>query len=66
LAKALEQRYLLDRIGTVMPVLFETRRDGFWEGHTPEYIQVRAHYDGDLHNRIVDVRLEEAGIGGIV
>jgi hypothetical protein len=66
IAKALEDKYLLDRIGTVMPVLFETRRGEYWEGHTPEYIQLRVRHNGDIGNRIIDTRLEEPGIGGIV
>jgi threonylcarbamoyladenosine tRNA methylthiotransferase MtaB len=66
MAKALEDKYLLDRICTVMPVLFETRHGEYWEGHTPEYIQLRVCHGGDIGNKIIDVRLEGPGIGGIV
>jgi threonylcarbamoyladenosine tRNA methylthiotransferase MtaB len=63
LAKALEHKYLADKIGRSVPVLFEAQNGtGCWEGHTPDYIAVRVRHDGDLGNAIINVRLEEPGI----
>lgn len=46
--------------GRVMPVLFEIRnKDGYFEGHTTNYIKVLAKTDCDIKNRILDVRMGE-------
>ncbi len=48
-------------IGRVLDVLFETRgEDGLWTGHAPNYIRAAVPHSGDLANRIVPVRIEEA------
>ena len=49
------QRYL----GQIFPVLFESEvKKGLWEGHTPQYLTVRAAAEEDLNNRIVTVMLK--------
>lgn len=40
LAAKLEQSYLAAHVGRQMEVLFEQQRDGYWEGHTPNYLKV--------------------------
>ncbi|RMF08282.1 MAG: tRNA (N(6)-L-threonylcarbamoyladenosine(37)-C(2))-methylthiotransferase MtaB [Candidatus Neomarinimicrobiota bacterium] len=44
------------------PVLFEYTREGYWWGHTPEYILVRVPAEEEnLHNRIRPVLLSRNG-----
>lgn len=46
--------------GRTMPVLFEIRnKDGYFEGHTSNYIKVLVKTDADLRNRIINVRIGE-------
>jgi hypothetical protein len=44
----------------VLPVLFESKVNGYWEGHTTQYMTVRAKENGKaLGNQIIPVRLTE-------
>ena len=46
--------------GKVMPVLFEIRnKDGYFEGHTTNYIKVLVKTDKDLRNQILNVKIGE-------
>ncbi len=46
--------------GRVMPVLFEIKnKDGFWEGHTTNYIKVLLKSDENLKNRFLDIKIGE-------
>lgn len=44
-AKATRRTYLESAVGTVLPVLFETEEDGYWQGHSDTYVLVRAKGD---------------------
>jgi len=39
------------------PVLFESKKDGFWTGFTPEYIRVRLKSNNNLENQIKNIEL---------
>ena len=54
LAHRLEGDYLNSHLGRQVEVLFEEERDGFWYGHTPNYLLVRTCGEG-LHNRLCTV-----------
>ena len=43
-------------MGKTLPVLFEEEKDGWWQGHTPNYALVRTKGEG-LHNRLLDVEI---------
>ncbi len=46
--------------GRTMPVLFEIRnKDGYFEGHTENYIKVLVKTEDDLRNQIINVRIGE-------
>ncbi|MDF2838412.1 MAG: mtaB [Evtepia sp.] len=60
LAIAMEQAYLSGFVGREMQVLMEEEQDGFWRGHSGEYVPVLVKGD-DLHNRICRVRITAAG-----
>ena len=49
--------FLNNNIGKTVPVLFEDMENGFWQGHTTNYIKVLAKSDENLNNKIVDVKL---------
>ena len=48
-----------------MPVLWETQRDGVWEGLTDTYVRVHAESDADLTNRTTPARLIETEAAGL-
>ena len=52
-------------VGSTASVLWETCRDGVWEGLTDTYIRVRAESSADLKNRLVPVRLTATGDDGL-
>lgn len=56
LAGKAEQAYLQSWVGAVLPVLFETERDGLWRGFSPNYIEVRAPGQA-LHNTVCKVKI---------
>lgn len=44
-------------------VLFETNKEGFWEGWSGNYIRVRVQSESDLNNKICRVRIKSAQNG---
>ncbi|MBR5006660.1 MAG: tRNA (N(6)-L-threonylcarbamoyladenosine(37)-C(2))-methylthiotransferase MtaB [Clostridia bacterium] len=56
-AEGLGRRFLESQRGTVHSVLFETKKNGLYYGHTGNYIYVKCASDGDLKNQIRDVVL---------
>ena len=68
-ATEMEKQYLSGLVGRTLPVLFETEKDGLWQGHAPNYVPVRAVGE-HLHNVLCHVLVEEvdgsALIGRIV
>ena len=51
--------FLNNNIGKTVPVLFEDMENGFWQGHTTNYIKVFVKSDENLNNKIVDVKLDK-------
>ena len=45
----------------MLPVLFEEEQDGLWQGHAPNYTQVRVP-GADLHNQVRPGRI--TGVAG--
>ncbi|MBR4424771.1 MAG: tRNA (N(6)-L-threonylcarbamoyladenosine(37)-C(2))-methylthiotransferase MtaB, partial [Oscillospiraceae bacterium] len=56
LADALERRYLQSQIGRTLAVLFETEKDGLWQGHSENYCLVRAE-GADMHGIMRNVKI---------
>ena len=56
LAAQMERRWLERQTGRTLPVLFEEEKDGWWQGHTPNYALVCAKGER-LHNRLLDVMI---------
>ena len=59
LAGELERRWLEGQTGRTVPVLFEEEKDGWWQGHTPDYALVRVKGEA-LHNRLEAVTITGA------
>ena len=53
LKQELHTAYLMSVIGKPAEVLFETKEDGMWCGHTPEYVKVYSSYGA--HNTLAEV-----------
>ncbi len=64
LAAEMEQSWLESRIGRTVPVLFEEEKDGWWQGHAPDYALVRAKGE-QLHDRVLPVRIEAVDRGAL-
>jgi threonylcarbamoyladenosine tRNA methylthiotransferase MtaB len=60
-AQAFRHRYL----DHVMPVLWEERKDGWWQGLTANYLRVYTRADGDLANVLLPARLLALQDGGL-
>jgi len=56
-AEEMEQEYLQGFVGSVLPVLFEEEKDGYWRGHAPNYVAVLTAGE-NLHNQLANVRIE--------
>lgn len=52
--------YLQEQIGKQVEVLFETQRDGYYEGYTKNYTPVRIYTNDDLHGKVLPVTITDA------
>ena len=67
-AEEMKKAYLQQMTGKKTPVLFEEPEDGYFTGHTPNYIKVYVN-GSDLHNTIKEVTLTglfRDGMAGIL
>lgn len=58
LGQAKLDTFARDVVGQKTAVLFESRKDGAWEGYTPHFLRVRLHSEEDLGNQIRPVFLK--------
>ena len=64
-AQKMSQDYRSAQIGSVQQVLFEEPQDGYFVGHTPNYIKVYIKGE-DLHNQIKAVEITELYADGVL
>lgn len=57
LAKKMKDAYQDKFINQELDVLFETRKNNQWFGHTSNYLEVMVDYQGDLTNKVVKVKI---------
>src|SRR5690606_23873511 len=57
LGQAKLDHFAKQRVGEKASVLFESETDGFWEGHSSEFLKVRVRSHINLKNQIQDVML---------
>ena len=55
IAAGMHRQYLDGCVGKNYDVLFEQRRDGYFVGHAPNYMEVAVETAEDLHNRVLAV-----------
>lgn len=66
LSTRMEAAYAIRHLGTVRPVLWETRaEDGTWHGLTDNYLRVRALHGMDLQNHITPALLSSYDASGL-
>ncbi len=65
LAEACAQAFRRRHLGRLMPVLWEERKRGLWQGLTPNYLRVYTRADGDLTNMLLPTRLFALRDGGL-
>lgn len=53
-------KYTAKLKGKIRPVLFERKRDGYWIGFAPEYIQVKYRSKRNLKNIVQEVKVDPA------
>ena len=58
-AKKMREAYLEGQVGKTCKVLFEEKTDGFWQGHSENYIPVLVKSDKDLKNKVLTVKIEK-------
>ena len=60
-------KYNKSYIGKTVEVLFEEKdHDGFYRGHTNNYILVKTKSEENLDNKIVNVKIEEADVEDVI
>lgn len=67
LADASAQAFRRRHLGRLMPVLWEQRKRGLWQGLTPNYLRVYTRADDDLTNKLLPTRLlalQDEGLSG--
>ena len=62
-AERMEQSYLTQFVGQTLPILFEEEKNGWWQGHAPNYVCLRTHGE-NLHNQLRTMRV--TGVDGNV
>ena len=55
-----KKEFMESQIGQVLPVLFETREDDIYTGHTMNYMKVKVVTKESVENMVCDVLLKEA------
>ena len=65
LSESMADAYRRRFVGATMTVLWETQRDGVWEGLTDTYVRVHAESDADLTNRTTPALLIETEAAGL-
>ena len=64
-AEQMSLRFRQSMTGSVEQVLFEEEEDGYYTGHTPNYVKVYARGKG-LHNKILPVEITEPYRDGVL
>lgn len=63
------RKFLESMVGKTLPVLFETREDGLWKGHSDNYLEVAAQGEelrGTVHNVLIQTVSDEILVGNVI
>ena len=59
LSKDIQEEYNKSYIGKIVKVLMEEKTEGYYRGHTDNYLYVSIKSDDDLENKMVDVTIKD-------
>jgi len=65
-AKKMANAYRENMAGGRYEVLFEEPEDGYFVGHTPNYVKIYVQTEGCLHNQILSVRVTKSFRDGML
>jgi len=57
LAKKQKTKFLKKMKGKTLPVLFEQKKNGIWQGFTPNYIHIKKKSKQNLKNKIISIAI---------
>ena len=52
-----EQEYLKKYVGKNIQILFEEQKNGYWKGHSKNYIMVKVKSNKDLKNLVLEPKI---------
>lgn len=52
-----EQEYLKKYVGKNIQILFEEQKNGYWKGHSKNYIMVKVESNKDLKNLVLEPKI---------
>lgn len=52
-----EQEYLKKYVGKNIQILFEEEKNGYWKGHSKNYIMVKVKSNKDLKNLVLEPKI---------
>ena len=64
LSNNIQKEYNKEYIGKTVKVLMEEKTDGYYRGHTDNYLYVSVKSDEELENKMVDVLIEDENLNG--
>ena len=59
LSKEIQDEYNKSYIGKTVEVLMEEKTEGYYRGHTDNYLYVSVKSDEDLENKMINVKIED-------
>ena len=59
ITEEIRQKFLKEQIGKTVEVLFETEKDGFCEGYTPNYTPVKVYSDNNCKGKYINVEITD-------
>lgn len=68
-AENTRRAFLQSQVGKVLPVLFETQEQGLWQGHSDNYLLVRAEGEqlhGQVRNVLITLCTGDALVGKVI
>lgn len=58
ISNEISKKYKTKFLGKKLPVLFEQKKNGFWQGYTPNYLLVKKKESKNLKNKIIKIKYQ--------
>lgn len=59
IARTMRHNYLMQQVGRECKVLFEEMQNGYWQGHSENYILVRVETEEYIKNKVKTVKIKK-------